>query len=111
MLSIHFSFFQSHFVYGLAACGTSRHCLDVEFVKQKAKLWHVLDESPICKSMWDYANGSSFPRNFSAGVLNSMLEFLLFLIENLKSRGDSMIFTFHVPPLASGEGICYIDRV
>ena len=27
------------------------------------------------------------------------------------SRGDSMILTFHVPPLASGKGLCDIDRV
>ena len=26
-------------------------------------------------------------------------------------RGDSMILTFHVPPLASGQGLCYIDGV
>ena len=26
-------------------------------------------------------------------------------------RGDSMIFTFHGPPLAGGEGLCDIDGV
>ena len=26
-------------------------------------------------------------------------------------RGDSMILTFHVSPLASGQGLYYIDRV
>ena len=29
----------------------------------------------------------------------------------LYDRGDSMISTFHAPPLASGQGLCYIDRV
>ena len=26
-------------------------------------------------------------------------------------RGDSMILTFHVPPLTSGQELCDIDRV
>ena len=29
----------------------------------------------------------------------------------LQGKGNSMILTFHVPPLASGQRLCYIDRV
>ena len=49
-----------------------------------------------------------FLKNSTSNTLGTRSKIFL---EWLMGRGDSMIFTFHVPPLASGQGLCNIDRL
>ena len=47
-------------------------------------------------------------RNFVFGVTSETVRVVHF---RTIGRGDSMILTFHMPPLTSGQGLCDIDKV
>ena len=49
------------------------------------------------------------PAQFEASARCSLLGSILVII--ITPRGDSMISTFPMPPLASGQGLCDIDRL